>query len=365
MGHESLADGSGRLITIEGLDGAGQDDARGRARGALRRARASRPCCCASPEGSSCPSASARSSRTRRWRSTRARRRCSTPPRGRSSWPSECAPLLDAGSWVLLDRFVDSSLAYQGAGRGLGVEEIRALNAFATGGLMPDRTLLLRARSGGRSRAARRARRGADRLERAGDAVLRRGRRRLRRRSRAAEPGAHPVIDAARRPSRGARGGARGARAAAQLRRLSSSRIAISRPSPPRTFGSLGGRRPSGRPGSRRRAPRTRPAAAPRSASRARRPPAAAGVGCAGAAGLGVVELGAVRGRRRRAGGGGRRWRRLRAGEPSPSISARFFANWSTSLPETSLMTPPPIAAALPLSLTSVSIFPRVFRCRS
>ena len=53
-------------------------------------------------------------------------------------------PLLDAGTTVLLDRFVDSSLAYQGAGRGLGVEEIRALNAFGTGGLTPDRTLLLR-----------------------------------------------------------------------------------------------------------------------------------------------------------------------------------------------------------------------------
>jgi dTMP kinase len=53
-------------------------------------------------------------------------------------------PLLTAGHWVLLDRFVDSSLAYQGAGRALGVAEIRALNAFATGGLQPDRTLLLR-----------------------------------------------------------------------------------------------------------------------------------------------------------------------------------------------------------------------------
>src|SRR5436309_861471 len=53
-------------------------------------------------------------------------------------------PLLAAGRWVLLDRFVDSSLAYQGAGRELGVEEIRRLNAFATGGLAPDRTLLLR-----------------------------------------------------------------------------------------------------------------------------------------------------------------------------------------------------------------------------
>ena len=52
-------------------------------------------------------------------------------------------PLLEQGVLVLLDRFVDSSLSYQGAGRGLGVAEIRAINQFATGGLTPDRTLLL------------------------------------------------------------------------------------------------------------------------------------------------------------------------------------------------------------------------------
>jgi dTMP kinase len=52
-------------------------------------------------------------------------------------------PLLQAGVWVLLDRFVDSSLAYQGAGRQLGIEEVREINEFATGGLRPDRTLLL------------------------------------------------------------------------------------------------------------------------------------------------------------------------------------------------------------------------------
>ncbi len=45
------------------------------------------------------------------------------------------APLLRDGALVLLDRFVDSSLAYQGAGRALGVEEVRAINLFATGGL--------------------------------------------------------------------------------------------------------------------------------------------------------------------------------------------------------------------------------------
>lgn len=52
-------------------------------------------------------------------------------------------PLLDQGTWVLLDRFIDSSLAYQGAGRGLGVEQVRAINEFATGGLVADRTLIL------------------------------------------------------------------------------------------------------------------------------------------------------------------------------------------------------------------------------
>src|SRR5438128_2136821 len=53
-------------------------------------------------------------------------------------------PLLDTGVWVVLDRFVDSSLAYQGVGRELGVQAVRAINQFATGGLTPDRTLLLR-----------------------------------------------------------------------------------------------------------------------------------------------------------------------------------------------------------------------------
>ncbi|HEX5224648.1 MAG TPA: hypothetical protein VFW29_05910, partial [Solirubrobacteraceae bacterium] len=42
------------------------------------------------------------------------------------------------------DRFVDSSLAYQGAGRELGVERVRAINELATGGLAATRTLLLR-----------------------------------------------------------------------------------------------------------------------------------------------------------------------------------------------------------------------------
>lgn len=78
-------------------------------------------------------------------------------------------PLLDEGAIVLLDRFVDSSLAYQGAGRELGMEQIRDVNLFATADLSPDRTLLLhiapatgRARQDGRGETP-------DRLEREGE----------------------------------------------------------------------------------------------------------------------------------------------------------------------------------------------------
>ncbi|MCX6385764.1 MAG: dTMP kinase [Solirubrobacterales bacterium] len=78
-------------------------------------------------------------------------------------------PCLAGGGWVLLDRFVDSSLAYQGVGRDLGVGAISAVNAFATGGLAPDRTLLLRiAPHTGRSRQADRGE-APDRLEQAGE----------------------------------------------------------------------------------------------------------------------------------------------------------------------------------------------------
>jgi len=108
-------------------------------------------------------------------------------------------PLLAEGRWVLLDRFVDSSLAYQGAGRGLGVEEVRRLNAFATGGLAPDRTLLLRLDPAvGRERIAGRE---ADRLERAGEAFFAAVARAYDELA-AAEPDRFVVIDAAQAPER-------------------------------------------------------------------------------------------------------------------------------------------------------------------
>jgi dTMP kinase len=72
---------------------------------------------------------------------------------------TEIAPRLARGETIVMDRFVDSSLAYQGAGRGLGIETVRAMNAFAP---VPDRTLLLRIdpavglqRVGGRGEADR------------------------------------------------------------------------------------------------------------------------------------------------------------------------------------------------------------------
>jgi dTMP kinase len=52
-------------------------------------------------------------------------------------------PALEASKWVLTDRFLDSSLAYQGGAGGIGADAIRMLHLVGSGGLLPDRTLLL------------------------------------------------------------------------------------------------------------------------------------------------------------------------------------------------------------------------------
>jgi dTMP kinase len=189
----------GRLITVEGLDGAGKTtvvaglaaalEARGRPVAVLRepggvelseriRALVKDPALAVDARAEALLYAAARAQLV----------------------AEQLAPRLSAGDWLLLDRFVDSSLAYQGAGRGLGVEEIRRLNAFATGGLTPDRTLLLRIDpAAGLARAAGREGE-ADRLEReelgfftaigaAYEALA------------AAEPDRFAVIDAARGPA--------------------------------------------------------------------------------------------------------------------------------------------------------------------
>ena len=83
-------------------------------------------------------------------------------------------PALQRGAWVVSDRFVPSSLAYQGVGRGLGVAEVEQLNELASAGLVPDLVVVLdltpdaaRARM---SVARDRATGGRDRLEREDDA---------------------------------------------------------------------------------------------------------------------------------------------------------------------------------------------------
>jgi dTMP kinase len=110
---------------------------------------------------------------------------------------SVIAPALARGAIVITDRYVDSSLAYQGAGRDLPVDEIARFNRWATGGRMPDLTILLDMDPmAGLSRRAR----SADRLEaepadfhlrvRAGFQALAR-----------AEPARYLVLDADRPPA--------------------------------------------------------------------------------------------------------------------------------------------------------------------
>ena len=53
------------------------------------------------------------------------------------------SPALDEGQWVIADRFLDSTTVYQGLGRGLDLEAIRVINAFAIGEVRPDLTFLL------------------------------------------------------------------------------------------------------------------------------------------------------------------------------------------------------------------------------
>jgi dTMP kinase len=166
-----MRDGPGRLITIEGLDGTGKTtlatalDAELSARGLpvtllrepggvalAERIRA----LVADPEARIAPHAEALLFAAARAQLVVER----------------LVPLLDAGRWVILDRFVDSSLAYQGGGRELGVATVAAINRVATADRVPDRTLLLRLdRRTGQARLADRGE-ASDRMERESDAFF-------------------------------------------------------------------------------------------------------------------------------------------------------------------------------------------------
>ena len=162
------ADGGGRLDARAGRDGARREDPRSRP---ARRAR--------DPVGGSAPV------------------RGSPRPARREV----IRPALERGASVICDRYVDSSVAYQGVGRGLGLERVLDLNLAAVGGLLPDRTFLLAldvAEIGAGSREH-------DRLERESDAFHARAAAGYRELA-AALPGAdrRPRRDATRRrPRRG------------------------------------------------------------------------------------------------------------------------------------------------------------------
>ena len=72
-------------------------------------------------------------------------------------------PALEQGRWVLSDRFLDSSLAYQGGAGGLGLEAVRALHDLGSQGFLPDRTLVL-VLGEGNERARARDSAGSDRI---------------------------------------------------------------------------------------------------------------------------------------------------------------------------------------------------------
>lgn len=109
-------------------------------------------------------------------------------------------PALAAGQWVLCDRYVDASYAYQGGGRGQPAARIAELERWACDGLKPDLTLLLDLPvAAGRARAAGRGE--ADRIEVEADAFFERVRAAYRARA-AAEPVRFHMIDAAQSPDR-------------------------------------------------------------------------------------------------------------------------------------------------------------------
>lgn len=109
-------------------------------------------------------------------------------------------PALDAGQVVITDRFVDSSLAYQGVGRALAMDEVRRVSRWATGGLRPDLTVLLDLPAAvGLERA--RGRGDADKLEQESLAFHERVREAFRALAES-EPRRYLVVDATAAPDR-------------------------------------------------------------------------------------------------------------------------------------------------------------------
>ncbi len=188
----------GRLITIEGIDGAGKTTLAAGLRDAL--AAGGREVELLREPGGVLTSARIRALVKDPGARIGARAEALLYAAARAQLVEErIRPLLERGTWVLLDRFVDSSLAYQGAGRELGVDAVAAINSFATGGLAPERTLLLRiAPAAGRERQGARGE-PEDRLEHEEDSFFARIAAAYDALA-ASDPGRVRIIDASRAP---------------------------------------------------------------------------------------------------------------------------------------------------------------------
>jgi dTMP kinase len=108
-------------------------------------------------------------------------------------------PHLLRGENVVCERYLDSSLAYQGFGRGLGMEAVHRLNARAVGTVVPDKTFYLRLDAEERERRARSLGVPLDRLEKVGDDFVRRVEEGFEELARL-EPERIEVLDAIRPP---------------------------------------------------------------------------------------------------------------------------------------------------------------------
>ena len=143
-GHRRSTRGSGLFVAFEGGEGAGKStqaqllaDVAARAR--PRRRAHPRAWRHADRHGTACAAARPPRATTRR----RAPRRCSTPRTGPSTSTPWSGRRWSRGADVITDRYLDSSIAYQAAGRELGADEVARLSAWATRGLRPDLTVLL------------------------------------------------------------------------------------------------------------------------------------------------------------------------------------------------------------------------------
>lgn len=191
---------TGRFITFEGIDGAGKSTHVGTVAERLRE-RGLAVVVTREPGGTELADA------IRQWllhRDMSASTEALLAFAARSDHVERCIrPALAAGSWVVCDRFTDSTIAYQGHGRDLGPARIEALEAWLLAGFGPDRTYLFDLDPLEAARRRHRARE-ADRFEAQELAFFERVRRGYRERL-AREPGRFVVVDAMLAPAEIAR----------------------------------------------------------------------------------------------------------------------------------------------------------------